>query len=109
MNDQHFKSLREQTLCHDSDNEFYDAFETMEHKVGAENSAQVAEGLQKLNLKDNDVIEEETIENYSDSDEDFMTMKTDFKDFESKEFLCRHDKLTEIPDDQDKESAEEVI
>jgi len=109
MNDQHFKSLREQTICHDSDNEFYDAFETMEHKVGTENSAQVAEGLQKLNLKDNDVIEEETIENYSDSDEDFMTMKTDFKDFDSKEFLSRHDKLTEIPDDQDRESAEEFV
>lgn len=92
MTDQNFKSLREHTLCHESDNEFYDAFETMEHKVGA---SVAAEGLANLNLADkNDEIEERHVENFSDSDEDFMTMRTDFKDLESKEFQNRHNNLT---------------
>ncbi len=80
----------------DSDNEFYDACETMEHKLA---------GLSLTDENKNIVgkpgpVESSKLESYNSDDDfdptndEFMTMKTDFKDFESKEFLSRHENLT---------------
>lgn len=100
MNDENLKSLCNQNQVHDSDTEFYDAYETMEHKMG---QANLNENSQK-NLTQNSEYEKSTLEAYSDSEDDndnFMTMKTDFKDFESKPFLDRHERLNKDPNEQE--------
>jgi len=73
----------------ENENEFYDA----------------CDSLDKLRL--NDQQEKEEIQNYDtdDEDDDFQSMMPNYKEFESKEFLSRHENLTKVNEEsaQDKE------
>ncbi len=82
----------------DSDNEFYDACETMEHKlVGV---SLTDENKNIINSNEQEPVEPSKIESLNSDDDfdldndEFTTMNTDLKDFESKEFLNRHENLT---------------
>ena len=80
-------------VVHDeNENEFYDA----------------CDSLDKLRLDDEQVKED--IQNYDtdDDDDDFQSMMPNYKEFESKEFLSRHENLTKLNEEsaQDKEKVD---
>jgi hypothetical protein len=72
---------------HDSDSEFFDAeaYETMEQKRDGAAEKEYEVGVERSNIE----------YTCSDDEEDFRTMNTEFKDFESKDFLDRHANLTQ--------------
>lgn len=101
MNDHNTNSLNPAAENNNSDNEFYDACDTMEHKLGMSSMTdEIRHISETLETTQPDVMEKSSIEHYDSDDDDeqnneeFMTMKTDFKNFESKEFLDRHENLT---------------
>jgi len=107
MNDPSFQSLK---IQNDSENEFFDAYETMEHKTGINLKQKTEKNENVSDLEEK--FEKAKIEEFSDSDDDehqFHTMKTDFKYFESKEFVDRHNNLTKTKDETKNEKDNEDI
>lgn len=107
--DTNYKSMLHREGGADSDSEFYDAeaYETTETKRDAHGDKVYDVGVERsLPNIDN-------MYTFSDDDDDFRTMNTEFKDFESKEFLDRHEKLTKLnikdDDEKEKESDEKFV
>ena len=89
----------------DSDNEFYDACESMEHKLAAYTLTDEVSSNNNNTTTEEISMPEPGNENYSkietynsddenfdggNEEDNFMTMNSDFKNIESKEFLSRH-------------------
>lgn len=104
--DTNYKSMQYREGTGDSDSEFYDAeaYETTETKRDAHGEKEYEVGVERsLPNIDN-------LYTFSDDDDDFRTMNTEFKDFESKKFLDRHENLTKLNDGEtEKESGDKFV